>query len=253
MERRRLTMLIFRRLEKGKVRIAIPSESCRSLCSSPKKTGSEQSQTNFSHVKEASKYVTSSFISSFADSLAFYLVAFGSVGVGTYFGYRYIKSLFKPPEINLQENLDKISKRMSGQGQAIAETMNEMKEKVASNISEKISSSMDQVGDLGKNSMDRASDLGKNSLDMASDLKQKSIDGAKDLKEKVLIMTTSKGDVAQPKPEEKQKEEGTPVGKIEFLRSKMSQGKAQMMKMASRSKEEIQPTDSSTKQSESTD
>jgi hypothetical protein len=250
MERRRLTMLLFRRLEKGKVRITIRSESCRYLCSSPKKTGSKQSQSNFSHVKEASKYVTSSFISSFADSLAFYLVAFGSVGVGTYFGYRYIKSLFKPPEINLQENLDKISKRMSGQGQAIAETMNEIKEKVASNISEKISSSM---GALGKNSMDRASDLGKNSLDMASDLKQKSIDSAKDLKEKVFTMTTSKGDVAQPKPEEKQKEEGTPVGKIEFLRSKMSQGKAQMMKMASRSKEEIQPTDSSTKQSESTD
>jgi hypothetical protein len=202
--------------------------SSRFLCSSASKVkataGASKDQAGSSHIKEASKYVASTFISSFAESLAFYLVSFGCVGVGGYFAYQYLKSLVKVPAIKAQENLDKISERISEQGRALAESANELKVKnkeVFSKCSEKMSSSIDK----------------------ANDLKQKSIDGAKGLKEKIIIPMTTR-DNSERKELNGAEEQAVGAGMKQSLQAKWSEGKARLFKTPL--KEETKPIHSTT-------
>ena len=86
------------------------------------------------HLKDSTRYVTGTFISSFADSLAFYLVTFSVIGVGSYFVYQYVSQTIKRPFQRSQEKLEEkktqLLQKVKDMKDSANDTVTSMKETV---------------------------------------------------------------------------------------------------------------------------
>jgi predicted PurR-regulated permease PerM len=98
-----------------------PSPSSSSIPSSERLNG---------HLKESTKYVAGTFISSFADSLAFYLVAFSAVGVGCYFTYGYVTREMKKPFPKIKDRLEENKKHLNDKVNDVKDHMSGMMDRV---------------------------------------------------------------------------------------------------------------------------
>lgn len=112
------------------------------------------------HLQEASKYVANSFISSFADSLAFYVVIFGGVSLCGYLTYRYVKSLVLDPYVKMkdstQEKYNTLSESISNKKANLQEKFQELNKKTKSFKDELVESTkvLTQFPSLNKESND---------------------------------------------------------------------------------------------------
>lgn len=101
-------------------------------------------------LKDSTRYVTGTFISSFADSLAFYLVTFSAIGVGSYLIYRYVSQTIQQPfqrsHEKLQEKKNQFIQKVKDMKDSVKGTVTSMKETVVAGaevVTEKMKDSVE--------------------------------------------------------------------------------------------------------------
>jgi hypothetical protein len=183
--------------------------------SSPSSSSSTAADQLHGHLKDSTKYVTGTFISSFADSLAFYLVTFSVVGVGCYFASSYVIKSFKKPFQRSRDRFDEKKKQLTDTASGV----------------------IGQIQDL----KDQAGEMIGSSLGTMNEKKDRAFEGAGAMKEKMkgsleIFKRPSKGAEgesetslgATPAPVSDSSDDRAPASPKESLRAKAEAAKEKM-------------------------